>query len=349
MPRDDEKDGSEWSKEGTLLHLHLAQPQLDRSGLKIAQAETLTNAEVIISTIFESVGRNMDIDPNTAFLEKREKAMIFSDRRGHPLFKGTADLVRTWPVVGATLVADAKMGFQAVTPAAANLQTACYAVMEYDDNPVERIFTAIAQPRAPYGERMSMAVYTSEAMGGIRNEVLSIDAASKEPDAPLHASPSACQYCRAKEVCPAYRAQFQVVATTSLESMLALPAEEFARIGDAIKLADMLKKHWSAEAVRRIEAGEMPGWKLKDNGRTSGMKDLRSAYVRFTREYGDKFPSQPDAALAFMACLDPKWGKLEELFMTLENAGKGKARAKINELFAGLIEHEEKAKSPVRV
>lgn len=348
IPRDDEREGSEWSKEGTLLHLHLADPLLDRSGLKIAQAETLSLTESMIRDVVASVSRDVDICESSQSLTLREHSMPFKGASGQEMFRGTTDALMTWPGERVSLVLDAKFGHQTVTPAEGNLQLAAYCVMAYDENPVERVYAAIIQPRAPYGERMTMAVYISEAMAGLKREILTIIHDSEQPDAPLHASPSACQYCRAKEVCPAYREQFQVVATTSLESMLALPAEEFARIGDAIKLGAMLSKAWSAEAVRRIEAGEMSGWKLKDNGRTSEITDILAAYSRFLQFRSDTLADASSCAKEFLACMSPKWGKLEALVAGILKVSSKKARAKINELFAGLIEHEEQAKSPVR-
>lgn len=344
VPRENETN--EWSEEGTLLHLHTAQPDLDRSGLTPGQLEILQLGEALELEALDQIALNASIGPDDTFTQHREKRLVFRDGNTF-VFPGTCDLLRIYKR-DVLAINDLKYGYQEVTSADNNLQMAAYSAMAEDDYPSEMVYCAITQPRGEYGRRITMAAYTRGQLVKVREQILEIVELTKADDAPLNPSPIACRNCRAKEICTAYRDTFSIVVQTGVDSMLALPDEQFAQIGDAIKLAAMLGKEWNDEARRRIEAGELKGWHLKNTGSTSSLNDIRVAYGRFAGKYQDRFDSPGDCSIAFMACLEPRWGRLDNLFAQLEKVGEKKARKSMEDLFRGLIEKEEKSKSPVR-
>lgn len=337
LPRED----SEYSLRGTDLHRYF-RTSLSRAGLPPADVELLERADSLSET-FLLTFLNVAAISESDVAEEEHEIDLNGVITGHP------DTVYTFKDGEVVALLDFKSGFIEVEEAPSNWQTAAYAALLWQRKPFRLCGVAIVQPNA-LGPKVTSAIYTAEQMPGVIAAIEAIKERVNDIESVPVAGIDQCRYCRAKYYgCHAFNEQLSIVRGAKIESMLALPAEEFARIGDAIKLGAMLSKAWSAEAVRRIEAGELPGWKLKDNGRMSQLNNLPMAYERFSQEYGHRYLSHHDRAMAFMACLSAKFGKLDELFSELENVGTKKARAKINELFAGLIEHEEKAKSPVRV
>lgn len=359
VPRTDD-DETEYSREGTLLHKHLANPEIDRSALTENQRELLEQAENLRNAAVQEIMVNAGLPENAVpFAVLKEVSVGFFPTRPWKeaaSLEGTPDEVRYYRDEGVLAVLDAKFGFMDVTSADQNWQMACYACMAFDDHdPVREVYVAIFQPRASFGKRITTGMYEAAHLEGVRAEIVRIVEEAKKPDAPLHASPDACRNCRAKQLvngipfCEEYRRMVGGLAEVGpTQQVLALPHEQFEQVGAAIKLAMMLKDPWTKEALRRIEADEMPGWSLKGNGMTSTLTDLKEAYTRFLASYGSRYEDATQAALAFMDCLEPKWGKLEALVGKLEKCGDAKARKIINQLFAGLVEKTEKAKSPVR-
>lgn len=352
---DTAEEDSEYAAEGTLLHRHFADKAMDRSHLTDAQRDLLEMADKLQVECIRQAEEFASIPENEEFTEGYELALIFHEWKGEvqvPMFPGTCDYWRYYPRQRVLIIQDAKFGYVEVQPAEGNIQLAAYGIMGSDLFDCSQLFCAIIQPRMPYGQRMTVAFYSREQLPAVRREISTIYGGSLRPDAPLSASEEACRLCRAKLVCPAFKEQFHQVATVNTDNLLSLDPDRFGQVGDAIKLAAMIKDAWSNEAVRRIEAGELPGWKLKGNGSVRELTDTKAAYNRFLTEFQENAKyAQGDRTISgdFLACLSPRWGKLEQLTKELTGLSEKKAAALVDEMFVGLIEKTPKSPSPVRI
>ena len=339
-----EPEDSEYSAEGTLLHRHFADKALDRSGLTPKQRDVLEIADRSQAETIAQVCAAAGIPEDAPFHEGYERPVTLR-AAGMP---GTCDYWRHHYMHEVLLIEDAKMGYLLVTAAESNLQLGAYACMAAAEMPAARVYAAINQPRAPFDERRTLAVYPFAGLPTVISEIVRIIEATEDPDAPLNPSEDACRYCRAKQICPAFRGEIEALATVDKDSLLSLPAADFTRIGHAIKLANQIKGPWTHEALRRIDAGELPGWKTKDNGTTTEIDDLMVAYQRFAEHYGPKYEENPNQlALDFLACTTLRIGDFTTLLGKLEGVGESKARRVFYELLDGLVTKVPKAMSPV--
>jgi hypothetical protein len=170
--------------------------------------------------------------------------MFLCDADGVPIepaFPGHADRVIYFPRYHIAFIYDSKFGRNEVPKADINLQLRCYAVMFAENFNCERIFCAITQPWLKSPDDFTSVVYTAENLPEFKAEILAIDAASKDKDAPRNASEEACQYCKAKAQCGK---AVRVAAILALAKIRDLTIEQLEMIGPEIELAQMVVNAW---------------------------------------------------------------------------------------------------------
>lgn len=346
---------SEFSREGVLLHNYTAHPEYDRSVLSPNLRDLLERNDALIKVIRERIGRDLrEITSHTSWTELPLSNDIIS---GQPdileAYDGERKSVAAW-------INDTKFGYNVVERADLNLQLRVYAVLTYDylqPLPPDKIFVSIAQPRLPYDERITVAVYDPEQIEAAREEIAAILRRAGHDRAKLVAGEEQCRYCRAKLTCPAFAKTLTVPVTALrpaqdlsktareayLEKRLAeLPDAGLEKVLIACSLAGMVKPLANDEARKRIAAGGLAKFKLSKPGESREIVDPQRAISLL--EIGGV--ATREAILSF--CTIPL-GKLEE---TYRKAHPGltwnEAREKIGKVLASVIETTEQKPKVLR-
>lgn len=289
LPDQDNDD----AREGRLLHDYFANSNYERSVLSPAQRELLEVADKIEKEAIETCVHFWGL--KEPFREDREVTIKSNER-----LEGTPDRVRYYWDSHAIIVLDAKFGRNLVEGADANIQLRCYGVMAYDTGikskkflhgEIQNVCVGILQPRASYGQRISLAYYNSDDIKSSREQIQSIiDAASDHLNAELNPSDVACRRCRAArpELCPAFAKAMQVPAVLTPEKALSKAArtayleqrvaefsnEELSKTLLAIQLAGFAKDVVTDEARKR---GETEYWKIAKESEVRDITDVRKA------------------------------------------------------------------------
>lgn len=325
--------------------LHLAYMSGTRPDtLTPEQAETLDAAERDTGDFIARFAGMLGIDEGEPYRDVREITLKFT-ADGETLFPGHADFVRYWPRKNAAVVCDAKFGFMEVEDAADNLQIASYAAMLRQAMPeLEIVAVAIVQPRN-FGPRMSQAIYTRSMLTAAEREIDRIYAATLAPDAPLVASESACHWCKAKPICPAYKAKFLSIAELGSRAVSTLSNDELERTHTAIQFANKIKDDVSAELRARIEAGTLPGWKLQGTGDARELNDPLGLFTAMQEHFRD---NPTFSATGFDKCRKIVWSALEEYVGDLTGMSEKKAKEAVKMLSEPFVTATPKAKRAVR-
>jgi hypothetical protein len=274
----DEEDSVQ-SREGTLLHAYRANPKLERAVLSRNQQDLLNISDQIHEFVFSRVSEQFGVAPDEHFEEGCEKE-LWVHRDGEPEIPGHCDRWRRYPALRLVVIVDDKFGYKPVVPASLNPQLRCYAVAAADEWPdTERICVAISQPRLSFFERCTMALYGREEVEASRAELFAILDASREPDAPLHAGESQCQYCLAKTRCPEFTKQLVPLDQgKELENRLPeLTPEQRDGLIRAVKFADYIKEPLMDHERAVIEAGGESLYALGKAQETREVTDTRKA------------------------------------------------------------------------
>lgn len=348
VPHDPNDGESEWSKEGTMLHEVMASLRkgegFPAGEYTDEQVEICHRANLLVDKAIADAIRNAGIPSDSAFEDHYELSLTMTGSGGEELYPGTCDFIRVWPEHGVAVVADYKFGRVEVDSADNNWQLANYYVMASDRFEASTVFPAIIQPRLTFEQRLTMTVYDASVLESVRAEITRHYAESMTQGAPINPSVSACRNCRARLLCEASWGKPLAVQSTEPANLLSLPADKFAAVGDAIKFADMIKRDWTAEALRRIDAGELPGWKRKSNGAVTELTDAKEAFSRFLSRY----PEAESLADRFIACGDFSIVEIAKLTKELTGLSEKKARKEAEEILDGLLTKTAKADSPVR-
>jgi hypothetical protein len=181
---------------------------------------------------------------------------------------GTADAVIVTP--DELIIVDAKFGFKEVD-ADENPQLMIYAAAAWDELKVaydfQRVRIAISQPRLLAKPEFSFSMDDMQKF--IIEVAFSADLTRLFPDQ-LVPSEKACQWCRAKAICPALREQ----ALADFDAVVPETAHEddLARVMANANLIEGWIKAVRAEVERRLLAGEpVTGYKLVQGKRGNRM------------------------------------------------------------------------------
>ena len=169
---------------------------------------------------------------------------------------GTADVVILF--ADHAVVIDWKFGRTPVTEANRNLQLASYALGVMQKFGVRSVTVIVFQPRIH-----AVTEYTFTKPEAILHNITRVIAAAKDPERLVLHAGDACRYCLAKPNCPAFRAQFSVLAVPP-DRDLTNP-DTLLEYWEKSKVVERFIKEIK-EAVENYitENGELGGWRFKE-------------------------------------------------------------------------------------
>jgi hypothetical protein len=275
---------SEQSNEGQLLHDYYAHPEYDRSFLKPNQRDLVDLADTLSGVVIKRCEEAlMLLGP---FIDIREMQLATNEG-----VYGTPDRLRNY-YDKTVVIIDAKFGFNVVDRAEVNLQLRAYAVLGYDyARDAKQVVVSIVQPRTPYDERITMAVYTHEDIEAARKEIAFIIKHTEAVTMRLIPGEEQCRYCKAKLTCPAFRDEMTLPAVLTPDKALsktardAYLAQRLAELTDeqlvkavlAIKLAGLVKSPTHEEVRKRIANGTITSLKVAKDSDVRKIADVRKA------------------------------------------------------------------------
>lgn len=344
-------EDSEQSLEGQLLHDHMANPGKSRKKLKAAQRDLLEGAERLVREIFNRVHAQFGLGEFTTADTGGTERTLYLHRGIKKLFPGHCDLWDYIATIKLLVIIDHKFGYKVVTSAAANLQLRSYAVMGAEEHDCDHVVVAITQPRLSFDDRLTMAIYSRADIEASRQQLYQIWDDCKKPDAPLNPSAEACQYCKAKLLCPAYQEKVReglsiVPAPTGgtlanreatiTQSLAQCSDEQLGRFLDACAFASFAAEFAKDVARERLHKGGMHGWKLGKESEVREVTDVMKAFKLLTDAGLD--PVKVNVALKMTM------GPVEEIYRDAKGGTWRDAKDAINQLLGGVIaKHTKKA------
>jgi hypothetical protein len=343
------EEQSEQADEGVLLHGFMAEKGASRANLKPYQRDLLNTAERLVRQIFEQVQNQFgDLSIGNGGFE-RELWLHYGIK---PLFPGHCDLWEYIAEKKLLIIVDHKFGYKIVTPAAANLQLRAYAAMGAEQHDCEHVVVAITQPRLLVEDRLTMAVYSRDDIKASRRQLYEIWDACKAPDAPLVAGEEQCRYCKAKLICPAYKAKIDAgtsiipfpstdLSRTAREAQVEqrlqqCSDEQLTAILEAVTFSEFIKELARDIARERIRAGQMSGYKLGKETEVREITDTAGA-IRLAL-LNLNLPQEAVIAACKLAV-----GKIEEAYReTNTGCTWSDARDAVNTALAPVIERKTK-------
>lgn len=350
METDLPETDSEESNEGTLLHKHAANPQLDRKKLKRSHRDLLEINEKTVRTVFERISQQFG---DEVAVESGADNLTWWLHRGiKALFPGHPDLWEYRPSK-LLVILDYKFGFKTVTPASANLQLRSYGVMGAELRDAENVVVAITQPRLSFDDRYTMAVYSRADIEASREQLYEVWDNAKKPDAPLVAGEEQCRYCKARTICPALAEKINSglsvvsdargLTKAAVENRIAQCSDE--QVGlmiEAIRFANFITDPLMDVARERIAAGGMSGWKLGKETEVREVSDVLAAMDALAERAG-----VPKDKLR--AALKMKISEVESAVRDVNGGTWKDARDKTNDVLGDLIVRHSKKPSVEKV
>jgi hypothetical protein len=349
------EEDSPQSQEGTLLHSYDASPQLDRTVLKPQQRDLLRISKELDDFVFARVAEQFGIAANDVFQYGNEKELLALEETPQET-PGHCDRWGCLPKKRLLVIIDKKFGYRETTPAAANYQLRTYAIAGAEQWDVDHVVVAITQPRLSYEQRVTMAVYSMEDIAAAEDELIAIRKASAKPDAPLVAGEEQCRYCKAKLICPAYKAQvtegLALVQSgdgtvtkreaTAERSLAECNDAQLDAVLIAIQFSDFIKDLARDEARRRIANGALTNWKLGKETEVREIVDPKRALSLLTLK-GDLTRDE------VFDCSNPSITKIEEKLREKTGGTWKEAREILETTLAPVIEREPKKPSLTRI
>lgn len=340
-------EDNDQSREGTLLHGFDANPELDRKSLKPYHQDLLKISLDLDEQVLQRACEQFDIPGHDKGIEGREKFLIVHDppRVGKELITGHCDRWALFPTQKVLVIIDKKFGYRVVTPAVANLQLRVYAIAGLEESDCDHVLVAITQPRLPFAERLTMALYSRDDIARARVELKSILDESAKPDAPLNAGLEQCCYCKAKLICPAYKERFlsiALIAPPGDRILAECTDDQLDHVLVAIQFADHIKEQARDEARRRVAAGQLKNWTLGKPVKTREVADTKRAVslmvLRGALSKDDLFD-----------CAKLSIRDMEELVRKRTGSTWKRAKEIVDETLASVIERGEKKPSLTRI
>ena len=337
-------EGGPEADEGTLLHPFAINPKLKRDHLSEAQKQILMVADIGTEQFVTRAAHQARSNPLEAPPRWAETRLPLVGPDREPLFTGQCDIAFGFLDVRAIAIEDFKLGFVEVEPAASNYQLASYALMWMDYMSANMLIVGINQPRGH--ERLTMAFYGEKELEKTRREIAAIYHAALEKNAPLIAGDVQCRNCKAKLFCPAYAQKFEALALRpEAQTIATLDNQTLTRFAIAVKTAAAIRRPVMEELTRRIEAGEIDGWELKETGEMRELTDVVGAYQELKSYFENigGFTGQ-----RFTECTEIQWGKLTDLIKTLTGFTHARSAVLVNELLNPYIARRKKAPTPTQ-
>jgi CRISPR/Cas system-associated exonuclease Cas4 (RecB family) len=181
------------------------------------------------------------------------------------------------------IVIDFKTGRGDVEDSVNNLQLRALAVLVADQYAVEWVTVAIVQPHAG---PPSVCHYGPDCLTTATIEVSQLMRRVLQPNHPRIPSAAACQYCRAKSICPEAQATVNTLPTlvTRQGREITMTGEQIARFLELAPVAEDAIEAVRALAKRRLgeDPGAVPGWGLKPGAERQTITDPEAVFGRFS-------------------------------------------------------------------
>lgn len=262
-----------------------------------------------------------------------EVQLSYVDDNFEEVLSGTADAVR-YNERKLTLV-DWKFGRNPVTKCSENLQLMAYAYMASQKFETDEIGVIIFQPTLNV---IDSYIYKPDELNHFP-ELFSEIKRNCENGLQLIPSEKACRYCKAKNICPAYKKFIEknINALTLVEHAHELPAE---KIGEWLDKWKMIKtfgdrlEHRAKEML--LQNIQIPGWGLKTRAGSRTVTNPQGVFEKV---------SDIIDVNEFMNCVDISLSKLEDIYATKmkekENMPKTKAKKELTEKIAEFVERKQ--------
>jgi hypothetical protein len=320
----------------------MANPQLIPGMITQEQRELLQTETRLKELALKTFAEKFGIPTEEPFEEEYE-VKNFLHRGIKAILPGRCDYRRYWPGPKIMVTLDYKNGRRAVTHAAANLQMRTYALMGAEEKPVLVAGVAIIQPRLNYDYRLTMAAYSALDLKLARVELYGILDKTEDPDAPLHASEDACRWCKAKLLCPAYKATFLAIREQSAVALGECSDDQLDGILVAIQFADFVKDQARDEARRRIGEGGFHQWTLGKESETPKITDtIRARHLLTVNGFNSLTETE------VFECATLGIGKLEEKYAE-KGMKKVEAKKLVREILADVLEFTVRKATLTRV
>lgn len=353
------EDDSEQSREGKLLHDYAAHPEYDRSVLRPDQRDLLERNDALVTHIATRINQAHKLNFDSAIAER--EITLSND-----LISGTPDTLRVLDDDKghrsvAAWVNDAKFGYRVVERADLNLQLRSYAVLTYDylePSPPGKIFVSLTQPRLPYEERITLAMYTPEDIEASRKEIAGIIKRAGHDRAKLVAGEDQCRYCKAKLTCPAYNKTLTVpvlalrpqqdLSKTARDAYLEnrigeLSDAQIEKLKLACSFGGYIQPLVNEEIVRRKRANpdSVPNYALSKPAIERNIVDPQRAISLLALA---KIASNEE----IMQICSVPLGQVEEMYRKRTDCTWNEAREKVNKVLSAVIETKEQKPKVIR-
>lgn len=351
------EENSEQSEEGRILHKHAEKPEIDRSKLTQNQRDLLNYNEQAVKEVFRRI--ELEFGEVPAGVGGRETTW-WLHRGIKSVYPGHPDLFEYAATHKLLVVLDYKFGFKVVTPADANRQTRSYACMGAELFDCDHVVVAITQPRLPFADRITMAIYNREEIEASRQQLFQIWDNAKKPDAPLVAGEEQCRYCKAKLLCPAYKAKFLQLKgvfngadldgsktkrqATIGRTLSECSDEDLDKVLVACQFAGFVEETARDIARERKKQGGMVNYELGKPGEVRNVTDVGRAVELLL---GVGLPKDKIMAACSMALGDD--GGIADVYRTVKNGTWKETKDEINALLAEVIERYPKKPSLTRM
>jgi hypothetical protein len=208
---------------------------------------------------------------------------------GLPEVYGTADYSRSYPFQTLYIV-DYKHGQGVLVDAEANPQLMTYALIAGQDlfGTHETISMCIVQPRGKYGDTVKVWETTPDViLDWAENTLKPAVKLALSDDAPLNPGEKQCQWCRAKDICPALAEKALQVAQEDFKDFAdikpdevvdTVPIEKIVQVYDQLPLLKSFIKAVEGRMFAELSAGQnVPGYKLVAGRKSRSWKDEAEA------------------------------------------------------------------------
>lgn len=248
-----------------------------------------------------------------------ERLWLRDEMIGDRLMSGAADVVFVSEDGRGYLIADYKTGRVAAEPEECNKQVMALAVMLADyleDKGLgyDVIYGVIVQPLVSHAPQC--VAYRSEDVAGARAYIEGAlwAATASISEAKLVPSAGACNYCRAKLICPALRGEVVACTESAVDRVCweSLDAQGKLRAYDLACLAEKWGATVKAKCRDDLEAGlAIDGLQLKEGNKVRSVTDVEGAYQLLA----DVLPAD-----AFVRACSVKISSLEKEYCNVEQA-----------------------------
>ena len=252
------------ASEGTLLHKVIAgyggEEQLDTE-----QAGAIESCREFMQSLYHKDGTKW----------YSEVEVDVQDEHGDILTQGTIDVLLHHADNTADVI-DWKFGRTPVEEAANNYQGAAYALGVFQLLGVKSVTFHIYQPRI-----FAHTQYTFTNPKNILTNIRNIINRAKAPELILNAGDTACRYCAAKSICPAFSARFRALEATPDETRdLTNPAVLLDYWNRAQVVERFMKELKEAVTNYCMEHGNLGEWYIQER---AGKREITNTVELCTR------------------------------------------------------------------